>query len=207
MNLTAPQAVEAVHTAYALAGADILTANTFGASRRKLGEDPAPYIAAAVAIARRAAGPDAAGRREVPGVLGPALQPAQPLHQPPPGPVQPAQSSGRRGDPVHFGVAPAGGLGGRRRVGDAGALQPQKALALVFFDQVGDQGLHRAALYRRHRQVRRRQQKYPGGLGLRSGHGRSSKGQKVWLEALFAGGRTRQRRCRGAAARGLSPAF
>ena len=58
MNLAAPQAVEAVHTAYAAAGADILTANTFGASRRKLGEDPAPYIAAAVAIARRAAGPD-----------------------------------------------------------------------------------------------------------------------------------------------------
>ena len=58
MNLTAPQAVEAVHAAYAAAGADILTANTFGASRRKLGEDPAPYIAAAVAIARRAAGPD-----------------------------------------------------------------------------------------------------------------------------------------------------
>lgn len=55
MNLTAPEAVENIHAAYALAGADILTANTFGASRRKLGMDPAPYIAAGVAIARRAA--------------------------------------------------------------------------------------------------------------------------------------------------------
>ena len=41
LNLTAPEAVEAVHRAYAAAGADILTANTFGASRWKLGEDPA----------------------------------------------------------------------------------------------------------------------------------------------------------------------
>ncbi len=56
MNLTAPEAVERIHAAYAAAGADILTANTFGASRRKLGEDPAPYIAAGIAAARRAAG-------------------------------------------------------------------------------------------------------------------------------------------------------
>ena len=42
MNLTAPETVKAIHTAYAAAGADILTANTFGASRQKLGEDPAP---------------------------------------------------------------------------------------------------------------------------------------------------------------------
>ncbi len=41
MNLTAPEAVERIHAAYAAAGADVLTANTFGASRRKLGEDPA----------------------------------------------------------------------------------------------------------------------------------------------------------------------
>lgn len=55
MNLIDPEAVEKIHAAYAAAGADILTANTFGASRRKLGEDPAPYIAAGIAAARRAA--------------------------------------------------------------------------------------------------------------------------------------------------------
>ncbi len=78
MNLTAPQAVEAVHAAYVSAGADILTANTFGASRRKLGEDPAPYIAAAVAIARRAAGPDRYVALDV-GPLGTLLKPFGPL--------------------------------------------------------------------------------------------------------------------------------
>lgn len=55
MNLTAPEAVERIHAAYVEAGADILTANTFGASRRKLGEDPTPYIAAGISAARRAA--------------------------------------------------------------------------------------------------------------------------------------------------------
>ena len=74
MNLTAPQAVEAVHAAYAAAGADILTANTFGASRRKLGEDPTPYIAAAVAAARRAAGPDKYVALDA-GPLGALLEP------------------------------------------------------------------------------------------------------------------------------------
>ena len=56
MNLTAPESVEKIHAAYVAAGADIVTANTFGASRRKLGEDPAPYITAGIAAARRAAG-------------------------------------------------------------------------------------------------------------------------------------------------------
>lgn len=60
LNLTAPETVAAVHTAYAAAGADIITANTFGASRRKLGEDPAPYIAAGVALAKKAGAPYAA---------------------------------------------------------------------------------------------------------------------------------------------------
>ena len=60
LNLTAPETVAAVHTAYAAAGADIITANTFGASRRKLGEDPAPYIAAGVALAKQAGAPYAA---------------------------------------------------------------------------------------------------------------------------------------------------
>ena len=39
LNITAPDVVEGIHRAYAQAGADIITANTFGASRRKLGED------------------------------------------------------------------------------------------------------------------------------------------------------------------------
>ena len=56
LNLTNPDTVAAIHAAYADAGADIITANTFGASRRKLGEDPRPCIAAGVALARRAAG-------------------------------------------------------------------------------------------------------------------------------------------------------
>ncbi len=54
LNLTAPEVVEGIHRAYVQAGADIITANTFGASRRKLGEDPAPYIAAGIALAERA---------------------------------------------------------------------------------------------------------------------------------------------------------
>ena len=54
LNLTAPEVVEGIHRAYVQAGADIITANTFGASRRKLGEDPAPYIAAGIALAKRA---------------------------------------------------------------------------------------------------------------------------------------------------------
>ncbi len=74
MNLTAPQAVEAVHAAYAAAGADVLTANTFGASRRKLGEDPAPCIAAAIAAARRAAGSDRYVALDA-GPLGALLEP------------------------------------------------------------------------------------------------------------------------------------
>lgn len=74
MNLTAPEAVETVHTAYAAAGADILTANTFGANRRKLGEDPAPYIAAGIRIARRAAGEGRFAALDV-GPLGAMLEP------------------------------------------------------------------------------------------------------------------------------------
>ena len=74
VNLTGPKAVEAVHAAYAAAGADIITANTFGASRRKLGEDPAPYIAAGIAIARRAAGAEKYVALDV-GPLGALLEP------------------------------------------------------------------------------------------------------------------------------------
>ncbi len=57
LNLSDPGIVESIHAAYIQAGADIITTNTFGASRRKLGEDPAPYISAGVAIARRAGAP------------------------------------------------------------------------------------------------------------------------------------------------------
>lgn len=74
LNLTAPETVEAVHRAYVRAGADIITANTFGASRRKLGEDPAPLIAAGVAAARRAAGPGRYVALDV-GPLGSLLEP------------------------------------------------------------------------------------------------------------------------------------
>ena len=74
MNLTAPEAVERVHAAYRAAGADILTANTFGASRKKLGEDPAPYIAAGIAAARQAAGEGRMVALDV-GPLGALLEP------------------------------------------------------------------------------------------------------------------------------------
>ena len=74
MNLTAPEAVEKIHAAYKAAGSDILTANTFGASRRKLGEDPAPCIAAGIAAARRAAGNDCSVALDV-GPLGALLEP------------------------------------------------------------------------------------------------------------------------------------
>lgn len=57
LNCSDTRTVEAVHAAYLQAGADIITTNTFGASRRKLGEDPAPYIAAGVDAARRAGAP------------------------------------------------------------------------------------------------------------------------------------------------------
>ena len=75
LNLTHPEAVEAVHRAYARAGADILTANTFGASRRKLGEDPAPYIAAGIALARRAGADTGAAVALDVGPLGGLLRP------------------------------------------------------------------------------------------------------------------------------------
>ena len=74
MNLTAPEAVEKIHASYRAAGSDILTANTFGASRRKLGEDPAPCITAGIAAARRAAGAGCSVALDV-GPLGTLLEP------------------------------------------------------------------------------------------------------------------------------------
>ena len=54
LNITHPEVVRGIHRAYVEAGADVITANTFGASRRKMGEDPAPCIAAGIALAREA---------------------------------------------------------------------------------------------------------------------------------------------------------
>jgi len=73
-NLSSPETVEKIHAAYAAAGADFITSNTFGASRRKLGENPAPYVAAGIAIARRAAGPKRCVALDV-GPLGALLEP------------------------------------------------------------------------------------------------------------------------------------
>lgn len=47
LNCSDTRTVEAVHAAYLQAGADIITTNTFGASRRKLGRTRPPNIAAA----------------------------------------------------------------------------------------------------------------------------------------------------------------
>ena len=58
LNLTHPEAVTAIHQAYAQAGANILYANTFGANRRKLegsGLSPNEVIAAGICCARKAA--------------------------------------------------------------------------------------------------------------------------------------------------------
>ncbi len=75
LNLTHPETVEGIHRAYARAGADILTANTFGASRRKLGEDPVPYIQAGVALAKKAAAETGASVALDVGPLGALLAP------------------------------------------------------------------------------------------------------------------------------------
>ena len=75
MNLAAPDAVERIHAAYAAAGADVLTANTFGASRRKLGEDPGPCIAAGIALAKRAGAAAGAYAALDVGPLGGMLEP------------------------------------------------------------------------------------------------------------------------------------
>lgn len=59
-NLTHPEDVRAIHADYLSAGADILCANTFGANRVKLGEDPSKYLAAGVKLAKQAV--EACGR-------------------------------------------------------------------------------------------------------------------------------------------------
>ena len=58
-NMIYPELVEKVHTAYARAGADIITSNTFGANSFKLkplGYTPAEVIKKGVTIAKKAAG-------------------------------------------------------------------------------------------------------------------------------------------------------
>ena len=72
LNLNAPEVVRGVHAAYVEAGSDIITTNTFGASRHKLGCAPAPYIQAAVKLAREAGAPLVA--LDI-GPLGAMLQP------------------------------------------------------------------------------------------------------------------------------------
>ncbi|MDR0890372.1 MAG: homocysteine S-methyltransferase family protein [Oscillospiraceae bacterium] len=56
-NITHPQIVRELHSAYVQAGCDIITANTFGANRLKLkGYTPQEIISAGVSLARQAAG-------------------------------------------------------------------------------------------------------------------------------------------------------
>ena len=55
LNLTRPELIAEIHRAYAEAGADVISANTFGANRAKAGAESDRLIAAAVDIARSAA--------------------------------------------------------------------------------------------------------------------------------------------------------
>ena len=75
VNLTDPEAVQAIHRAYIDAGSDILYACTFGANPLKArGADIAPVIAAALTNARLAAGERAQVALDV-GPLGQLLEP------------------------------------------------------------------------------------------------------------------------------------
>ncbi|PIE61393.1 MAG: methionine synthase I, cobalamin-binding domain-containing protein [Desulfobacterales bacterium] len=79
-NLTRPEDILAVHSAYFDAGADVATTNTFGASALKLKkmgvtETMADIVTAAVKIAREAAGPD----RFVAGDIGEAGEMMAPM--------------------------------------------------------------------------------------------------------------------------------
>lgn len=55
LNLTRPELIAEIHREYAAAGADVISANTFGANRAKAGADSVGLIAAAIEIARSAA--------------------------------------------------------------------------------------------------------------------------------------------------------
>lgn len=75
LNLSNPDEIRAIHAAYAVAGADIVSANTFGASRRKLGEDPGEVIVAGVMLAKEAAAPRGAKVALDIGPLGALMEP------------------------------------------------------------------------------------------------------------------------------------
>ena len=75
LNLSHPEEIRAIHTAYATAGADVISANTFGASRRKLGDDPKPFIVAGISLAKEAAAPHGAKVALDVGPLGTLLEP------------------------------------------------------------------------------------------------------------------------------------
>lgn len=75
LNLTNPDEIRAIHAAYAVAGSNIITANTFGASRCKMGEDPAPFIIAGIALAKEAAEPYGAKVALDVGPLGVLMEP------------------------------------------------------------------------------------------------------------------------------------
>ena len=64
----------------------------------------------------------------------------------------------------HFGVLPALGSAAGDIIGHTGAQKLQLTLFLVFTDQMGQQGFHRAALHRGDRQIRRRYQQHAGTL-------------------------------------------
>ncbi|MBR6769235.1 MAG: homocysteine S-methyltransferase family protein [Clostridia bacterium] len=53
-NLSHPEVIEEIHSAYIAAGADIINTNTFGAYRHKLGDDTERVILAAIENAKRA---------------------------------------------------------------------------------------------------------------------------------------------------------
>ena len=55
LNLSRPDVIAGIHRAYAEAGADVITADTFGANRFKTGNSCADIVRAAVDIARAAA--------------------------------------------------------------------------------------------------------------------------------------------------------
>lgn len=84
-NIENPAVIEDIHRAYFTAGAQVATANTFGASPfklKKMGIDADPEVlnVAAVEIARKAAGPDLYVAGDM-GPLGEMLQPAGLLTQ------------------------------------------------------------------------------------------------------------------------------
>ena len=75
LSITHPEQVRAIHEAYVAAGAEVITANTFGANALKLGDAArvADVFAAAVARAREA------GARYVAGDIGPTGSLLRPL--------------------------------------------------------------------------------------------------------------------------------